>query len=208
MTKGERIRISREKKGLSQIELAERIGVSKQNMYKYENNIITNIPSDKIETIAEILEVSPGYIMGWDSNKNNIEVLPNSQVHMIPLFETVSAGFGAYADDQIIDYIPMYIKNPADASRAMCIHVQGDSMYPKIENGDIIQVLKQDSVDSGSIAVMLIDGEEGVVKKVVYGDDWIELVSINPMYPPRRFEGAEVQRLRVVGLVKQVIKNI
>ena len=80
-------------------------------------------------------------------------------------------------------------------------------MYPKIEDGDIIQVYKQDSVDSGSIAVILLDDDEGLVKKVYYGDDWIELHSINPMYPVMRFEKEDVTRLRVVGLVRKIIKN-
>lgn len=53
----------------------------------------------------------------------------------------------------------------------------------------------------------LLDGDEGLIKKVVYGDDWIELHSINPYYPPRRFEGEEVLRIRVVGLVKGVFRS-
>lgn len=65
MTKGERIREQREKFGLTPSELAAKIDVSKQNMYKYENDIITNIPSDKIELIAKVLNISPAYIMGW-----------------------------------------------------------------------------------------------------------------------------------------------
>ena len=81
-------------------------------------------------------------------------------------------------------------------------------MYPTIEDGDIIIVRRQSSVDSGSIAVMLIDNEDGVVKKVEYGKNWIDLISINPMYPKRHFEGEDVTRLRVMGLVKQVIKQL
>ena len=65
MTKGERIKGLREKIGKSQVELADLIGVSKQTLYKYENNIITNIPSDKIEAIASITGADPGFIMGW-----------------------------------------------------------------------------------------------------------------------------------------------
>lgn len=149
--------------------------------------------------------------MRQEENKTsygNLQVMPNDNVYMIPVFESVSAGFGAYACSDVTEYFPMYIENPADAADMLCIKVKGDSMYPKIEEGDIVAVRKQSSVDSGSLAVMLIDGEEGVVKKVNYGPDWIELISINPMYPPRRFEGAEVQRLQVVGLVKKVIKNV
>lgn len=67
MTVGERLKQLREKSGMSQVEFATKLNVSKQNLYKYENNIITNIPSDKIETAAKILNVSPSYIMGWDS---------------------------------------------------------------------------------------------------------------------------------------------
>ena len=65
-TVGERIKSLRERNNLSQTELADKIGVSKQTLYKYENNIITNIPSDKVEAIATLCGVSPAYIMGWD----------------------------------------------------------------------------------------------------------------------------------------------
>lgn len=65
MTIGQRIRNLREKKHISQTDLANKINVTKQNLYKYENGIITNIPSDKIEQIAKIFNVSPAYIMGW-----------------------------------------------------------------------------------------------------------------------------------------------
>lgn len=128
-------------------------------------------------------------------------VIPSQNIYQIPVFASVSAGFGAYASNDILEYIPMVIDNPYDADDTIGIRVCGDSMYPKIEDGDIIVVRKQDSVDSGDIAVLLLDGEEGLVKKVVYGETWIELHSFNPEYKTRRFENEEVLRLRVVGLV-------
>lgn len=66
MTIGERIKLLREEKNLTQTELAEALKTTKQNIYKYENGIITNIPSDKIEQMALYFHVSPAYIMGWD----------------------------------------------------------------------------------------------------------------------------------------------
>lgn len=66
MTKGEKIALLREERGMSQVDLAYKVGVSKQTMYKYENDIVTNIPSDKIELIADALRTSPGYLMGWE----------------------------------------------------------------------------------------------------------------------------------------------
>jgi repressor LexA len=112
------------------------------------------------------------------------------------------------ADNSIVTYIPTYISNPLEQELYIWINVQGDSMSPLIDDGSEILVRKQDSVDSGQIGVVMIDGEDAVVKKITYGDDWIELVSINPYYPPRRFEKEEVLRVRVVGLVKKVSKNL
>lgn len=69
MTKGERIKKRREELGISQRDLAQMAGTYSQNLYKYEQNIITNIPSDKIEAIAAALHVSPAYIMGWEEKE-------------------------------------------------------------------------------------------------------------------------------------------
>lgn len=68
MTVGDRIRKQRELIGMSQIELAEKMSVSKQTLYKYEMNKITNIPSDKLEKAASALGVTPSYLMGWDES--------------------------------------------------------------------------------------------------------------------------------------------
>ena len=62
---GDRIKALRNEIGMGQTDLADKIGVSKQTMYKYENNIVTNIPSDKIELIAKNLGTTPAALMGW-----------------------------------------------------------------------------------------------------------------------------------------------
>lgn len=88
MTVGERIKKVREKTGMSQVDFADKINVSKQTLYKYENNLITNIPSDKIEAVAKVGKVSPAYLMGWEdindedvgnifANDNLFEVIDN-----------------------------------------------------------------------------------------------------------------------------------
>ena len=214
-------------RNIKQVDLCEMTNIPKSAMSQYISGKFK--PKQKrIYAIAKALDVNEAWLMGLDAPMKRIcvediftgcdqaktaieraalQVLPESDIYQIPIYESVSAGFGATASDYIIGYTPLYIKNPHDAKNTMCVRVVGDSMYPKIEDGDIVQVLKQDSVDSGSLAVVLIDGEDGVVKKVKYGDDWIELVSINPMYPPRRFEGEYVLRCNVVGLVKAIIKT-
>lgn len=72
MTVGERLKQLREQLGMSQVDFATKINVSKQTLYKYENTIITNIPSDKIESAARICNVSPAYIMGWGNDLSPI----------------------------------------------------------------------------------------------------------------------------------------
>ena len=69
MTKGERIKLLREKANMTQEELAKLLKTTKQTIYKYEQSVVTNIPSDRVERIAEVLNSTPAYIMGWESDK-------------------------------------------------------------------------------------------------------------------------------------------
>ena len=71
MSVGKRIKEIRTNLGMSQVDFANAIGVTKQTLYKYENDLITNIPSDKVEAAAKIGNVSPGYLMGWEAVENS-----------------------------------------------------------------------------------------------------------------------------------------
>lgn len=212
MTVGDRIRKLRKEKGISVDKLAELIGKDRATVYRYESQDIEKMPTSVLEPLAKALGTTPAYLMGWNETENksndNLNPLPKENIYMRPLFNSVAAGFGAVAENTIVSYIPTYIKNPIEQEQYIWISVQGDSMSPLIDDGCDILIKKQESVDNGQIGVVLIDGEDAVVKKINYGDNWIELVSINPYYPPRRFEGAEVQRVRVVGLVKKVSKEL
>lgn len=140
--------------------------------------------------------------------KSNASILDMSSIYMIPTFESISAGFGVTAVDEIVDYTPLYITSASEAAETICVRVSGDSMAPKIDDGDIIQVHKQECVDDGSIAALLLDGDEALVKTVVFIEDGIELRSINPYYPAKRFIGNEANRIRILGLVKKIIKTV
>ena len=203
----EMLKTARKRKGITQVELAKLCHVSQGTIANWEAG--TRTPDmETISMIATILNVTTDYLAGREKEKSNISMTIEDHFRMVPVFESVSAGFGAFADDYIVDYAPFRIVSESEAAETIAIRVTGNSMSPMIEDGDLIQVHKQESVDSGSIAVVLLDGEEGLVKKVVYGIDWIELHSINPYYPVRRFDGEEVLRLRVVGLVKGVFRSL
>lgn len=79
MTVGDRIRQARLEQDVTQQELADYIGVSKQAVYKYENNIVTNIPTDKVDAIARRLKVSPAYLMGWEEQPTPAAPIPPGQ---------------------------------------------------------------------------------------------------------------------------------
>lgn len=206
-----------DKSGLSFGEISKRTGIPKSSVHRYAQGKTKKIPIDAVRLIADATGVSKDYIMGWEENEisksstlgDSLTIL-DGKIRKIPLFESVAAGFGCCANNQIIDYIPLMIDSDAEADETICIKVSGNSMYPKIEDGDIIAVHKQPSIDSGKIGVFLIDNEDGVVKKAnyVYDEDWLELLSFNPEYMPRRFEGPDVERVKTLGLVKQIIKMI
>ena len=209
----DRIKQRRIALGLTLAQVADKLNVKEATVQRYESGEIKNIKHETIVALSVILCCTPQYLMGWsdklhdDDSDSNVRI-PAQNVVLRPLFNSAAAGFGVIADDTIVGYIPTRIPSPSEEDLYLWVTVSGDSMAPTIEDGSEVLVRKQTSVDSGQIAIMLIDEEEAVVKKVVYGSDFIELRSINPYYPPRRFEGADVQRLRVLGLVKKVSKNL
>ena len=79
---GERLKALRSKAGLTQEEVGRQVHISKQTLYKYENGIVTNIPSDKIELLAAVYHVTPSYLMGWDEPTEQ-EIFPPSMLNSL-----------------------------------------------------------------------------------------------------------------------------
>lgn len=204
---GERIKECREKLGLTQDELAQITGYkSRSSINKIEKGG-NDLPQSKIVAFAKALKTTPAYLMGWEDEKPNASIPPSDKVHMIPIFGSVAAGFGAYADSDILGYMPLVVENSYDVENTLIIKVEGESMYPTICDGDKIVVRKQDSVDNGRIAVVMI-GDEAVVKRIECDKNKLILHSINPMFSPRVIEGEALADCRIVGLVQQVIKAV
>ena len=199
----------RTKKGLDQLEIARQIGVSKQAYSNYELGK-RQASHEILVKLARILDTSVDNLLTGSPAQSEAEPLPTVNTYQIPVFESVSAGFGAYADDRICGYMPLFITSDAEARETICVRVRGSSMYPRIEDGALIQVHKQDYADNGQIVVMLIDGGEAVVKR--YFCDTaravVRLESYNPEYPPRVFRGAEIERLKILGVAKRVITDL
>lgn len=108
MTIGERIKSCREKANLTQDELAKRLATTKQTIYKYENNIVTNIPSDKIEKMAELFNVTPGFLMGWEKEGSWQPSLTDKDEKELDkkvedLLSAVDSDTGLMLDGQVMD---------------------------------------------------------------------------------------------------------
>lgn len=108
MTKGERLKSLRISNNYTLEEIGKKINVARQTYFKYENNIITNIPTDKIELLAKIYGVSAAYIMGWDIKENNME--NNEEAIFIEKFRKLSH------DDQML-----LLDNMDSLSDSLCL---------------------------------------------------------------------------------------
>lgn len=209
MTIGERVKEKRIEKGMTQLELAKKLGYkSKTSVAHIENG--RDIPRAMVSKLANILDTSPSSLMGWTDNNpvsgDVVQILPSENFRAFPLFDSASAGFGCYADSQITEYYGAYVESHFIAKQTVAIRVRGDSMYPKIEDGDVILVQKDGIVKSGDIGVAVI-GEEAFVKKIVYDKESVSLISINPEYAPKLFKGEERDTVHVVGRVYRIIKE-
>ena len=202
----ENLKKLRKQKGLSQSAFAEILHASQNTVSQWESG--KREPSYEItQQIADYFNVSVDYLLGRDTLPKNAIPVDISTFVKIPVYGEVSAGMGCFAEDNIIGYELVSPDSISKYEDYFFLKVKGDSMEPKICTDDLALIQKQTSVDNGAVAVVIIDNENGVIKKVNYGDDWIELVSFNPYYPPRLFEGSDVQRIMVVGLVKQIVRK-
>lgn len=206
MTIGERIKSLRESKKITQTELAEKLGTTKQNIYKYENGIITNIPSDKIELIAKCFNVSPGYIMGWEeeNDQDALSLLMQKydnirpvKLKRFPLLGEIACGEPIFADEDKESFVMADMDIRAD----FCLKAKGDSMInARIYDGDIVFIREMPMVDNGEIAAVIID-DEATLKKVYYYPDKGKLVLYpeNPDYEPFIYIGEELNTIRILG---------
>lgn len=191
-------------------QVGQAVGVGKSTVKKWEDGYISNMRRDKIALLAKVLKMNPvSFITGeFKEEEDQAIPLPQTNVFMRPVYDSISAGFGVIAQDVPVDYMPTYITCPSEQDKYIWINVHGDSMSPLIDDGSKILVKKQSSVDSGQIAAVLVDDEEAVVKKILYNDNTVELHSVNPYYPPRVFKNNDVTRVQILGLVKEVSKAL
>lgn len=196
-TKGERIRDAREAKKMSQEELGRACRTTKQTIYKYESGIITNIPLDKLEIIADALGVSSAYLAGWDESPAHTpeNVMPVPQMRSVPLIGSIACGKPILADENREGAVDV----PSHVRADFALRCKGDSMInARIYDGDIVYIRQQEEVEHGEIAAVLID-DAATLKRVYLYDDHISLEAENPQYRPMVYWGDEMNNVRILG---------
>lgn len=129
MTVGERIKELRLKLGVSQVDFADKINVSKQTLYKYENDIITNIPSDKIEKIADVCGVSPAHIMGWDNDYYRTDIEISGLNGLTSILEYIYKDIVYEEIPAAYDYDTFEVKFTANNSKVRLTEMQFDLLF-------------------------------------------------------------------------------
>ena len=104
MTIGKRIRQERLHRGLSQEELAKFLSTTKQAIYKYENEIVTNIPMDKIEKLAELFNTTPSYLMGWEDSTPDENNLTEGEEKLLMLYRKASPDTREFLITMVSDF--------------------------------------------------------------------------------------------------------
>ena len=178
-------------------ELAAKIGTSKQTIHRYENGIISNIPSEKVEQLATALGVTPAELMGWNEQiPTNAGIMPIS-VKKLPILGDIACGEPIYASEEHESFASANDTLDAD----FCLRAHGDSMIgARIYDGDIVFIRSQSSVDNGEIAAVIIN-DEATLKRVYYypNEEKLILSPENPRYAPLVYIRDELESIKILG---------
>jgi len=205
MNTAEILKSLREQHGLSQQEVADKLGIDRTTYVKYESG--SSKPVRKLSELAALFGVTTDYLLGnaVDPNKLSNYLGPVVENKKIPIIGSVKCGPNGLAYEYLEGYVFVDDSLTGDVTAFVC---KGDSMKDiGISDGDIAIVRRQCTIENGELAVVIINGEEGTLKRVRYHDNVMILEAANPAYPPRIFSGKEMNVVKIFGKVIQVRKN-
>lgn len=189
----DRIRSRRIELGLTQKELADKLGyTSKTTITKIESGNV-DLPQSKIVAFAQALQTTVNYLMGHTVPANVAAPVFKS----VPIVGSIACGTPVLAQENISGYAQMSEHITAD----FALWCKGDSMAPRFLDGDLIFIRQQSDVDNGQVAAVLIE-DEATLKHVYKGKDQLTLVADNPAYPPMIYTDPVIlQQIRIIGIV-------
>lgn len=186
----ERIKSARESKGVTLKELGARINRTEATVQRYESGVIKNVNNDIVEAIANALNISPAYLMGWT------DMLSNKMVK-VPVLGVIKCGEPILAEDNISDYREELEEN-MPGGELFYLKTKGDSMTPTIPENSFVLIRVQPDVENGEIAAVLVNGdEEATLKRVKRQGDILMLIADNPNYSP--YVVTEQNPIKIIG---------
>lgn len=185
----ERLKTLRIQRKMTQSELAKKIYISQPAYSKYEVGTASPNP-ETLSKIADALDVSVDYLLGSDSQPARPGYI------RIPVLGRVAAGIPIDAIEDVIDWEDISTAAAGDGEY-FGLQIKGHSMEPKISDGDVVIVRRQPDVDSGDIAVVLVNGDDATVKRIKKSPQGVTLIPSNPAYEPMYYTNAEIESLPV-----------
>ena len=190
------LKFYREERGLSQAALARAIGVSPSTISMYE--VGKREPDfETEEMIADFFNVSISNLRGKSTE--------DTDTIRVPVLGSVAAGIPIEMIEDIVDWEELDSRI-FSAGSYFGLRIKGDSMAPRILDGDTVIVRRQDDADSGEVAIVTVNGNEATCKRIRKLRDGIELIPINAAFPPRFFSAEEVEKkpVRIIGRVVEL----
>ena len=197
----------REKKGLSQNKLAEKIGVNQTTIARWEDD--NRIPTiDNAVDVASALNVPLTDLIGKDLRFDNAEVIDvNSDIIKIPVYGTIKAGIPIESQTDIIDYVDIPRSWTKGNKEFYGLKVSGDSMFPKYQDEDIVIFEKTNDTTlyNGKDCAVMINGTESTFKKVLINDQGIVLQAYNMAYGIKMYSKEDVinKPIKIVGIARE-----
>ncbi len=193
-----RLREARKAKGLTQVEVSRIIGIS-QNGYSDWETGKNRVDARSLGRLAELYGVTVNYLLGIDEND-----APAKGVR-IPVLGSVAAGIPIEAIQDIVDYEEIDA-DMAAAGEYFGLRIKGSSMEPRIREGDVVIVRRQEEAETGDTVVVLVNGDSATVKRIKIEPNGIALIPNNPAYDTRFYSAAEVELLpvRIIGKVVEL----
>lgn len=197
------IKTRRTELGLTQQELAERLGYADKSMIAKVEKGVVDLTQSKILAFSKALAIDPSDLMGWD-NENNDKPKKAKGVP-VKVLGRVAAGIPIEAIENVIDTEEISAEL-ASTGEFFGLQIHGDSMEPKFSEGDVVIVRQQDDAESGDIIIATVNGTDATCKRLRKYRDGIELISTNPSYEPMFFSAEEIEKkpVRIIGRVVEL----
>lgn len=191
-----RIKSLRQKKGLSQQELAKLLFVNQTAVSQWERGV-TNPSTDTAIALASLFDVSVDYLLG-----RNVDV-PRRIKRTVPVLGAIPAGVPMEAIEDILDYEDLSPEEANDSHEYFGLRIRGRSMMPEYLDGDTIIVRRQDTAETGDDAVVMVNGDDATFKRIQRSLSGVTLVPLNTAeFTPAFYTNAEIESLpvRILGV--------